>query len=78
MVLLQQCHWVVDKLYLLGNVDEHFWEGLTSAMPIGLILHNSDDVMLKYVRVSGKVLARGGPDQLRRVWRFKGGFGAYW
>lgn len=77
--MLKHCdHWRVDTLYVLGNVDNNFWEDLSSAMPIGPILRDASDGMLRFVRASSRSLARGKPDQLRRVWRFTGGFASHW
>ena len=70
--LLQQCgNWHVRRLKLDGTVDGHFWEGLASAMKIGPLQHPPDAIT--YIRLSRRVLARGRPDDLRRVWRFTGG-----
>ena len=77
--MLKHCdHWRVDKLHLLCNVDENFWEELSSVVPIGPVPRDASDGMLRFVRISGKALARGETDQLRRVWRITGGFGSHW
>ena len=79
--LLQQCeNWVVRKLRLTGTVDKHFWQGLALAIPIGPIPQywRDEASVLQMIRMNRKVMARGRPDHLRKVWRFTGGSSGYW
>jgi len=60
-LLQQSLKWDVDILRLTGSVGELFWEGLATAM--------AGCKSLEKIRLSRRVMARGRPDHLRRVWQ---------
>lgn len=79
--LLQHCqHWLVDQLGLSGTVDGRFWQGLASAMPVEPVLPDGTKGKIRCLKVSAKVLVRGGSDQVKKVWQFTGNNcqRAYW
>ena len=59
--LLQQSQkWAIEVLRLTGSVGELFWEGLATSM--------ASCKFLEKIRLSKRVMTRGSPDHLRRVW----------
>ena len=80
--LLQQSqHWIVDHLYLSGTVDGRFWQDLASALPGVPVEHVTvfaTNAKICGLTVTSKVLARGGSDQVKKVWMYTGGIGSYW
>jgi len=60
-LLQQSLKWDVDILRLIGSVGELFWEGLATAM--------TSCKSLEKIRLSRRVMARGKPEHLRKVWR---------